>query len=621
MDITNSPQLPACWEIPGYTLGRELGAGAAGRVVMARHDVSGVPVAIKYLNGEGADHEVLRAEAELLYALESPYVTRLYEYVEGPCGAAIVMELVNGVSLREVLHKEGSTRPEAALAVLKGSLLGLAAAHEAGVVHRDYKPGNVLVTTDGASKLVDFGIAVRGGVVGAAGTPAYMAPEQWASGLVSPATDVYAATATFFECLTGVKPYVGTTVMELAVAHADAPIPDQQAPRALRPLIRRGLAKSPEQRPASAVALLAELEAVACAAYGPDWEERGQGCLAALVALLLLLPHGGPAAGTTSLATTELGGPGGADAAGGEAAAAGQGPRSGRWAKTVGAAVAGVVVLGALLAGISAAGVGESSRAAKAAEPELPGSSGSVSGANDSTATAAPPAPAGSVSASPTLSVSASPPVLPSGTVAGPAASPPPTTAGTPPGSSGSVSGANDSTATAAPPAPAGSVSASPTLSVSASPPVLPSGTVAGPAASPPPTTAGTPPGTTASPTPDVSVSVSPPPGPSSAPLRVQVISMTVSCDGRYAAKAEGTVTTDGAAAGTLTVTWTDGRGRQVASNSAPLPRGRTHVPFSFTQPFASAAALTATSVTLPAAERGQKTSASVSAFDCNPLR
>ncbi|WP_431677144.1 serine/threonine-protein kinase [Kitasatospora sp. KL5] len=268
----------ARWELPGYTHERELGAGAAGRVVLASHDATGTPVAVKYLNGEHADHENFRTEAGLLAGLDSPHVTRLYEYVEGPRGAAIVMELVDGISLRDLLQAEGATGPEAALTVLKGSLLGLADAHRAGVVHRDYKPGNVIVTTEGVSKLVDFGIAVQSGAKGdIAGTPAYMAPEQWAGEAASPRGDVYAATATFFECLTGAKPYAGTTLMELAVQHTEADIPDEQAPEALRPLIRSGLAKTPQDRPEGAAELVADLEAVAAGAYGPEWEERGRG--------------------------------------------------------------------------------------------------------------------------------------------------------------------------------------------------------------------------------------------------------------------------------------------------------------------------------------------------------
>ncbi|MFJ5831475.1 serine/threonine-protein kinase [Streptomyces sp. NPDC093089] len=301
----------SAWVVPGYTESRELGAGGSGRVVLARHDATGTPVAVKYLGERLRSDEAFlhgfRSEARLLGALDTPYVVGFYEYVEAPQGAAIVMELVDGVALRALLAREGSTGPEAALVVLKGSLLGLAAAHRAGVVHRDYKPENVLVAADGASKLVDFGIAAgQDSRPGIAGTPAYMAPEQWNGAPATPAADVYAATATFFECLTGSKPFAGGNFAELALQHLEAPVPDGQAPEALRPLIRRGLAKTPQERPENAAAFVTELESVATAAYGPDWEERGRGRLAALAALLpLLFPSsGGTAQGTTALATT-----------------------------------------------------------------------------------------------------------------------------------------------------------------------------------------------------------------------------------------------------------------------------------------------------------------------------
>ncbi|MFC7792547.1 serine/threonine-protein kinase [Streptomyces cinereoruber] len=303
----------SAWVVPGYTETRELGAGASGRVVLAVHDATGTPVAVKYLGERLRSDEAFvrgfRAEARLLGALDSPYVVGFHEYVEAPSGAAIVMELVDGVALRALLAREGATGPEAALVVLKGSLLGLAAAHRAGVVHRDYKPENVLVAADGSSTLVDFGIATgHDSRPGVAGTPAYMAPEQWSGAPASPAADVYAATATFFECLTGRKPFAGGNFAELALQHLEAPVPDGQAPEPLRPLIRRGLAKAPHERPDDAAAFVAELEAVATAAYGPDWEERGRGRLAALAALLpLLFPSsGGTAQGATALATTTL---------------------------------------------------------------------------------------------------------------------------------------------------------------------------------------------------------------------------------------------------------------------------------------------------------------------------
>ncbi|MEU3947547.1 protein kinase [Streptomyces sp. NPDC029526] len=301
------------WTVPGYAESLELGAGASGRVVLAVHEGTGVPVAVKYLSASlrtrpGFVHG-FRAEARLLGGLDSPYVAGLYEYVESPDGAAIVMELVDGVALRALLARGGPLEPETALTVLKGSLLGLADAHRLGVVHRDYKPENVLVGPDGTSKLVDFGIAADAGTrAGVAGTPAYMAPEQWRGEPASPATDVYAATATFFECLTGRRPYPGENLAELALRHVDAPVPDAEVPAAVRSLVRRGLAKNPGQRPGDARAFVAELEAVAGAAYGPGWEERGRGRLASLAALLpLLLPSArSEAFSTTDTARTVL---------------------------------------------------------------------------------------------------------------------------------------------------------------------------------------------------------------------------------------------------------------------------------------------------------------------------
>src|ERR1700678_898947 len=202
------------WNVPGYTRVKALGSGGFGDVVLARHDASGTPVAIKYLRQEMlADPEfaaMFRAEAAVLASLDDQNVVRLYEYVESPSGAAIVMELVGGVSLREILARQGRTTPEAALVVLQGSLLGLAAAHRRGVVHRDYKPENVLVAGDGASKLTDFGIAARAGDSPmAGGTLMYAPPEQFAGAPASPVGDVYAATATFYECLTGRPPFHG----------------------------------------------------------------------------------------------------------------------------------------------------------------------------------------------------------------------------------------------------------------------------------------------------------------------------------------------------------------------------------------------------------------------------
>ncbi|WP_141582244.1 serine/threonine-protein kinase [Actinomadura sp. WMMA1423] len=280
------------WQVDGFDEIRELGAGAQGRVVLAAPRGGGAQVAIKYLAPALLTDEtglaVFRQEAETLSRVADPHVARLYRYVEGPEGAAIVMEAVAGTSLRAVLdqHEDGGLAPEAALAVLKGSLLGLAAAHAVGVVHRDYKPANVVVQPEGTSKLIDFGIAVLTGQSSRAGTPAYMAPEQWQGHPASSATDLYAASCVFFECLTGAKPYRGASTAQLMAQHLNAPVPLESVPEPVRPMLARGLAKNPGERLWDAGEFVAELERTAVAAYGPDWERRGVRALAVAVAAL-----------------------------------------------------------------------------------------------------------------------------------------------------------------------------------------------------------------------------------------------------------------------------------------------------------------------------------------------
>ncbi|MFJ6994922.1 protein kinase [Streptomyces sp. NPDC003090] len=450
------------WAVPGYTDVRELGAGAAGRVVLAVHDATGTRVAVKYLGEtlrrDPAFVEGFRAEARLLGALETPHVVRLYEYVEAPEGAAIVMELVDGLALRALLREYGPVGPEAALTVLKGSLLGLAAAHADGVVHRDYKPENVLVTADGASRLVDFGIATgRGTSAGVAGTPAYMAPEQWTGAPASPASDVYAATATFYECLTGRKPFTGENIAELALRHIEAPVPEDDVPEPLRPLVRQGLAKAPGDRPQEAAAFVRRLEEIAAAAYGPRWEERGRGRLASLAALLpLLFPSAGDRAeSTTALARTALPDP----------------PWWRAWLPDPlgwGAITAGLLlVIAAVLTGAPAA-------------LTAPGAAAGSAATTDVRADAAVPVPSASATASPTAAPGPSPSTpAPSSAAPDPSAStgPAPTAPDTP------------DAATATPPPADGPTTGSPTTAApTTTPPPAPDPT--GTSASPAPTVA-----------------------------------------------------------------------------------------------------------------------------------
>jgi serine/threonine protein kinase len=293
------------WRIPGFEEVHELGAGARGRVVLARRQAAGELVAIKYLAPElltdPRHMAMFRGEVNMLARVANPHVARLYEYVETPQGAAIVMEAVNGVSLRDVLGRNPPLAPEAALTVLKGSLLGLAAAHTARVVHRDYKPANVVVEGNGNSKLIDFGIAMLAGEGADSGTPAYMAPEQWHGHAASPASDGYAATCVFFECVSGRPPYASGETTTLRRMHESAPIPAQDVPEALQALVAHGMAKDPARRPPSAQDFVTWLEQLAAQAYGPDWERRGW---IALGAATVVLTAAFPAAALSATGTS-----------------------------------------------------------------------------------------------------------------------------------------------------------------------------------------------------------------------------------------------------------------------------------------------------------------------------
>jgi serine/threonine-protein kinase len=246
-----------------------------------------------------------------------------------------------------VLSEHGALGAEASLTVLKGSLMGLAAAHAVGVVHRDYKPANVVVQADGLSKLIDFGIAVPQGADGRSGTPAYMPPEQWRGEPATPAADVYAATCVFFECVTGRRPFRGSGP-ELMGQHLNAEVPVDVLPDALRELVRHGMAKEPAERPYGAAAFVDELERAASAAYGADWEQRGVRALAGTaVALAALFPL--IAAGIAPAAPVAVGAAAGSGAVGGSVAA----PSTGILA-TVGGKAAVAVAGAAVVAGTGA---------------------------------------------------------------------------------------------------------------------------------------------------------------------------------------------------------------------------------------------------------------------------
>jgi serine/threonine-protein kinase len=251
-----------------YRLMRPLGSGGSAYVWSARDEALGREVAVKILSGSasqgGRERERLHREARLLALLEHPRITTVYDYMEtvGPdqtCNPVLVTELVHGSDLRDRLE-QGPLPPEAAFTVCAEVAEALAAAHRAGIVHRDVKPANVMMTERGA-KLLDFGISRRDadtdltGQV-AIGTPACMAPEQWQGQPAQPASDVYALGCMLYWCLSGHAPYAEREMPALGVAHLTEEAPELPAGAhgnaAISELYRACTRKDPGNRPSAA---------------------------------------------------------------------------------------------------------------------------------------------------------------------------------------------------------------------------------------------------------------------------------------------------------------------------------------------------------------------------------
>ncbi len=249
-----------------YEITAPIAVGGMGEVWKARDRVLDRIVAAKVLKSEYTDDPSFlarfRNEARHTAALSHPNIASVYDYGEtvDDSGskqlAFLVMEFVEGQPLAQILHDEGKLPVDWTLHVLEQSAEGLSAAHRAGVVHRDIKPGNLMVRPDGVVKLTDFGIAqardatplTRTGMV--VGTAQYLSPEQ-AQGLeVNAASDVYSLGVVAYECLTGGRPFDGTSQVAIALAHINRPPPPLPAevPPAVRLLVERALAKDPADR-------------------------------------------------------------------------------------------------------------------------------------------------------------------------------------------------------------------------------------------------------------------------------------------------------------------------------------------------------------------------------------
>ena len=249
-----------------YELVALIAGGGMGQVWRGRDTMLGRPVAIKVLRDQFAADPAFRtrfrAEAQHAALLNHPHIAAVHDYGEVPAGpgtpplAYLVMELVEGESLAELLHREGRLDATRTLGILRQAAAGLAAAHAAGVVHRDIKPANLLVARDGTVKLTDFGIArsaSSAAVTGTGqviGTAHYLSPEQAAGGTATPASDVYALGAVGYECLAGRRAFDGENPVQIAVKHIrehPEPLPPDIAPAACE-LVERAMAKDPEAR-------------------------------------------------------------------------------------------------------------------------------------------------------------------------------------------------------------------------------------------------------------------------------------------------------------------------------------------------------------------------------------
>jgi eukaryotic-like serine/threonine-protein kinase len=253
-----------------YRLTERLGEGGMSVVWGAHDEVLGRSVAIKLLSSrfmaDWASRELIRAEAQAVARLSHPHVAGVYDYGEsrrddGERVPYVVMELLRGPSLAELLE-DGPLRPRVALGICAQIAAALSAAHAIGIVHRDVKPANVMLTDTGA-KVVDFGVAAVIGDLSEHqpeaimfGTPAYLAPERIEGGPVFPGTDVYALGLLLYRALTGELPWSAETTTQMLYAHMYV------EPRTLPVLVgvpsrvneicQRCLHKDPDRRPAAA---------------------------------------------------------------------------------------------------------------------------------------------------------------------------------------------------------------------------------------------------------------------------------------------------------------------------------------------------------------------------------
>ena len=251
-----------------YTLGAAIASGGMGDVWEATDEVLRRPVAVKVMRPQGPSDaaflERFRDEARSSASLHHPNIATVFDYGEEDGTAYLVMELVPGRTLGEIIRDhDGGMPAEEVRSVLGQAALALSAAHEAGVVHRDVKPANIIVTPEGRAKLTDFGIARVGDGSGhtltgeVLGTPDYISPEQALGEPATASSDLYSLGIVAHEMITGRKPFDMGSPVATAIAQVTDPPPELPAtvPLDLREVIDACLAKSAADRPAHALAV------------------------------------------------------------------------------------------------------------------------------------------------------------------------------------------------------------------------------------------------------------------------------------------------------------------------------------------------------------------------------
>jgi serine/threonine-protein kinase len=264
-----------------YIVEERLGAGAMGAVYRARHLSMDRPVAIKFLQQRLVEDEAARSrfhtEARAAVKLRHPNAVSVTDFGQTAEGVVyIVMELLEGRTLREILSREAPIETARAISLMLQTAAAVAAAHEAGIIHRDLKPSNILVTQSADQpavvKVLDFGIATftpdddddndmtaavhTNSVIG---TPRYMSPEQHSGDELTPAADVYSLGVILYEMLSGMVPFSGSTPAEIAQKHAnDLPHSPREIVAAIPEDVERIVLKALEKRPDDRFANAAE---------------------------------------------------------------------------------------------------------------------------------------------------------------------------------------------------------------------------------------------------------------------------------------------------------------------------------------------------------------------------